>query len=205
MIVIVDYGLGNLGSVLNMLKKVRAEAVVSSDPAVICEASKLILPGVGSFDSGMRNLGNRGLIPVLEERVLRHGTPILGLCLGMQLFTKRSEEGEIPGLGWIDAETVRFNFDSATEKLRVPHMGWNTVEIVRAHGIYKDMFEEPRFYFVHSYHVKSSDPSIVLTTTRFGYDFTSSVAKENVVGVQFHPEKSHKYGMKVLKNFAEVL
>lgn len=205
MIVIIDYGLGNLGSVLNMLRKIGAQAVISADLAVIGDASKLILPGVGSFDNGMRNLESRGLIPLLEEKVLRQETPILGLCLGMQLLSRRSEEGELPGLGWIDAESLRFRFDGATEKLRVPHMGWNTVQIVREHRLFNGMSDEPRFYFVHSYHVKCNDPADVLTLTRYGYDFPSSVVKKNVLGVQFHPEKSHKFGMKLLKNFAEVL
>ncbi len=129
MVVIVDYGMGNLNSIANMLKKIRVEGMISSDPAVIREASKLILPGVGAFNSGMKNLRERGLVPVLEEKVIQRKTPILGICLGMHLFTGGSEEGEIPGLGWIDSLAVKFKPDNKGQKLRVPHMGWNSVEI----------------------------------------------------------------------------
>jgi len=203
MIVIVDYGMGNLGSVLNMLKKIRVEAVISSDPSVIGKAFKLILPGVGAFDNGMKNLEERGLIPLLEEKVIKQKVLILGVCLGMQLFTKKSEEGKSAGLGWIDAHVVRFNFEHSIGKLRVPHMGWNTIEIVQEHRLFKDMFEEERFYFVHSYHVKCNNNSNILSLTKYGYNFPSSIIKENIIGVQFHPEKSHKFGMKLLKNFVE--
>jgi glutamine amidotransferase len=203
MIVIVDYGMGNLGSIANMLKKVGAEAVISSEAAAIERADKLILPGVGAYDNGMKNLAERGLIPLLNAKVLQDKTPILGLCLGMQLFARRSEEGQLPGLGWLDAETVRFKLDAAHTHLKIPHMGWNTLRICQSHPIFADADEEPRFYFVHSYHVVCAGPQIVLAQTHYGYDFASAVVKDNVVGVQFHPEKSHKFGMKLLRNFAE--
>ena len=203
MIVVIDYGIGNLGSIANMLKKVGVEAVVSSEAAVIDRADKLILPGVGAFDNGMKNLAERGLIPLLNDKVLEDQTPILGLCLGMQLFTQRSEEGELPGLGWLEAETVRFKFDQAHARLKIPHMGWNTVQVCQPHPIFADMEADMRFYFVHSYHVVCAEARTVLAQTHYGYDFASAVAKENIVGVQFHPEKSHKFGMKLLRNFAE--
>lgn len=203
MIVIVDYGMGNLGSIHNMLKKVEVKSVISSDPKEIAKADKLILPGVGAFDHAMTNLSASKLMPLLNEKVLMEKIQLLGVCLGMQLLTKRSEEGSMPGLGWVDAETVRFRFES-NKRLKIPHMGWNTVEVKRNDPLFKDMHEEPRFYFVHSYYVRCNDPSNVLTTTNYGEDFCSSFVKDNIRGVQFHPEKSHKFGMKLLKNFADL-
>jgi glutamine amidotransferase len=203
LIVIIDYGMGNLGSIQNMLKKVNAQAVVSSDRKVIASADKLILPGVGSFDHAIANLNRQGLIPLLNEKTIDSKIPLLGVCLGMQLLTKRSEEGVMPGLGWIDAETVRFRFEN--QKLKIPHMGWNSAEIKkRDDPLFKDFGDDPRFYFVHSYYVRCNDPSNVLAITNYGLDFCSSVVKENIRGVQFHPEKSHKFGMRLLKNFADL-
>ena len=203
MIVVVDYGMGNLGSIMNMLKKVEAKALLSSDIAEIEKADKLILPGVGSFDAGMNNLSTLGLIPILNKKVIEDRTPMLGICLGMQLLTKRSEEGNLPGLGWIDADTVRFKFDDVQGmKNKIPHMGWNTVELVKASKLFNDMYPEPRFYFVHSYHVRCNKEEDILTKTFYGYYFISSIVAGNIAGVQFHPEKSHKFGMKLLGNFA---
>jgi imidazole glycerol-phosphate synthase subunit HisH len=201
-IAIVDYGMGNLGSVSNMLKRVGVEAVITSDPEVILGASKLILPGVGSFDNGMANLSERGLKGVLERKVLAEKTPILGICLGMQLFSGRSEEGTLPGLGWIDAETVRFRFPPEQGHLKVPHMGWNNLSPAREHPLLSGFDEPPRFYFVHSFHVRCARREDVLATCHYGFDFTASVWHENILGTQFHPEKSHKFGMRVLSNFA---
>lgn len=206
MIAIIDYGMGNLGSIANMLKKIGAEARITHDPAVIERAEKLILPGVGAFDHGMQALEARGLIPVLNQRVLVERAPMLGLCLGMQLFTQRSEEGQLPGLGWIKGETVRFKFDALSPQPKIPHMGWNTLRVCRPHPIFADTPEnelEPRFYFVHSYHVRCAEAGVVLGETHYGYAFASAVAQGNIAGVQFHPEKSHKFGMRLLKNFAE--
>ena len=203
MIVVVDYGLGNLGSIANMLKKIGAHAVVSSDPAVVEKADKLILPGVGAFDAGMKNLETRGLIPLLNYRVLEQKTPILGVRLGMQLLCKRSEEGQLPGLGWLDAEVIRFKFDGNIANLKIPHMGWNTLAVRQPHPLFADLEAENRFYFVHSYHVVCADMGNVLAQTNYGFDFASAVVKDNIMGVQFHPEKSHKFGMRLYKNFAE--
>jgi glutamine amidotransferase len=203
MIAIIDYGLGNLGSIANMLKKVSARTTISSDPAVIAQANKLILPGVGAFDAGMKNLEARGLIPLLNAQVQEKKVPILGVCLGMQLLSRRSEEGQLPGLGWLDAETIRFKFDYASANLKIPHMGWNRLTVCQPHPLFADIDAEIRFYFVHSYHVVCSDPDNVLAQTTYGFDFTSAVVKDNIMGVQFHPEKSHKFGMRLLKNFAE--
>lgn len=203
MITIIDYGLGNLGSMLNMFKKVGADAIISADPKVIAKADKLILLGVGSFDAGMERLKGKGLIPVLQKRVLEEKIPILGVCLGMQLFCKRSEEGQLFGLGWLDAETVRFNFEGENVNLKIPHMGWNQLTVRQSHPLFSGLEDNNRFYFVHSYHVVCAYSDNILATTSYGIDFTSAIIKDNIMGVQFHPEKSHKFGMHLLKNFAE--
>ncbi len=202
MITIVDYGMGNLGSVVNMFKKIRVPSMTTSEAAVISQASKIVLPGVGSYGSGMANLAQMGLAAVLTDKVVREKTPILGICLGMQLFTEKGEEGDARGLGWIQGSTVRFRLDGAPQ-MKVPHMRWNTVARVRDHPIFTDWPEESRFYFVHSYHVLCGDDGDVIGTTEYGYHFTSVIAHDNILGVQFHPEKSHKFGMKLLQNFAE--
>jgi glutamine amidotransferase len=203
MIVIVDYGIGNLASVLNMFKKIGAKDVcVSADLEVISKASKLFLPGVGSFDAGMNNLEKSNLIPLLNKKVIKDKIPLLGICLGMQLLTKKSEEGVKPGLGWIDAETVKFNLDPSL-KLKVPHMGWNYIKVLNQNPLI-EMESKSRFYFVHSYHVKCKDESQSLATCHFGFDFTCMVKKDNIYGAQFHPEKSLKFGMQILDNFAKL-
>jgi len=203
-IVIVDYGVGNLGSILNMLRYLKIDATISSKISDIESAEKLILPGVGAFDDGMEKLYNTGLISALQKKVMDQKTPILGICLGMQLFTEKSEEGTTPGLGWIDAETKRFRFNGLNTKLKIPHMGWNTVKIHDASTLYKGMDGEARFYFIHSYYVQCHNPNNIITTTPYGIEFTSSLKSNNIYGVQFHPEKSHKFGMKLFKNFAEM-
>lgn len=201
MVVIINYGMGNIGSISNMLKRVGAEAIVSSNPQEIKKAARLILPGVGAFNNGMDNLNNLGLTSVLNEKVIQQKTPILGICLGMQLMTKSSEEGSRPGLGWIDASTIRFKFGKEKQNLKIPHMGWNTIKWKKESVLFRDMFEEPRFYFVHSYHAVCNDEEDILATTNYGYDFVSAFQRDNIIGVQFHPEKSHKFGMQVLRNF----
>ena len=204
MIVIVDYKMGNLGSIKNMVKIVGGEAVISSDPEIIYRADGLILSGVGAFDSGMKAIKELGLYELLQKKVNESKTPILGLCLGMQLFTKGSEEGCMPGFGWIDGESVKFNFDEQDNKLKIPHMGWNSLKIKQDIPIFRDIGDEPRFYFVHSYHVVCNNEQQVVAETNFGYDFVSVVTKDNIIGMQFHPEKSHKFGMKVFTNFLEM-
>jgi glutamine amidotransferase len=203
MINIVDIGMGNLGSILNMLKKVKADARISSGQEDIEQADKLILPGVGAFDNAMDNLLKMDLRPILERKVMVDRVPILGICLGMQLFSKRSEEGVLPGLGWIDAETVRFRFPNDQNGLKVPHMGWNTVNLRHDPILFEGLETDARFYFVHSYHLVCANESNIMTTTPYGYDFASSIRSDNIFGTQFHPEKSHRYGMRLLKNFAE--
>jgi glutamine amidotransferase len=203
MIVIVDYGIGNLASVLNMFKKIGATNVcISKDYAIIEKATKLILPGVGAFDAGMDNLEKSGLIPLLNKKVIEDKIPLLGICLGMQLLTKKSEEGVKPGLGWIDAETLKFNLDPSL-KLKVPHMGWNYIKVLNQNPLI-EMESKSRFYFVHSYYVKCKEESQSIATSDFGIDFTCMVNKDNIYGAQFHPEKSLKFGMQVLENFARL-
>jgi glutamine amidotransferase len=203
MIVIVDYGMGNLRSILNKLQRMDAEAIISSKVEDIEKAEKLILPGVGSFAAGMDNLEKHNLIHILTKKVIEEKVPILGICLGMQLLTKRSEEGNADGLGWIDAETKQFEFERNNNKLKVPHMGWNTIDIRRDSALLKGIPINSTFYFVHSYHVCCNGANSVVATTNYGYDFTSVIQKENIFGTQFHPEKSHKNGIRLLKNFVE--
>jgi glutamine amidotransferase len=200
MVTIIDYKVGNIGSIQNMIKRIGTDAIVSSREVDIKNAEKLILPGVGSFDYGMTQLSNSGLIDVLNQKVLIEKTPILGICLGAQMFTNGSEEGSLKGLSWIDAETKKFKF-SDNQKIKVPHMGWNEVVLKKESLLFKDMYLNPRFYFVHSYYLKANTSDDVLTETNYGFDFVSALEKENIVGVQFHPEKSHKFGMKILNNF----
>jgi len=203
-IAIVDYGMGNLGSVYNMLRRVNVDARVTSDPSVIREAEKIVLPGVGAFDNGMKSIALLGLKEVLDEAVLGRGTPVLGICLGMQLMTARSEEGELPGLNWIKADTIRFRFPEEKRHLKVPHMGWNSLVITRENPLLACFEEKPRFYFVHSYYVSCRDPNDLLATCEYGIVFPAAIACGNIMGTQFHPEKSHRFGMRVLKNFAEM-
>jgi glutamine amidotransferase len=206
MIVVIDYGLGNFGSIVNMFKRVGASAATSSDPKIIAAAEKLVLPGVGAFDHGIRHIQERGLLDVLNEKVLGQKTPVLGVCLGCQLITKSSEEGGLPGLGWIDAATVRFHFGAENRDLKVPHMGWNTVQSTRSDTLFAGFSSEsePAFYFVHSYHLVCAQAADVLATCRYGYDFPCAVQHENIFGTQFHPEKSHRFGKKLLSNFARL-
>jgi len=203
MIAIIDYGMGNAGSIHNMLARIGAESTITSSPDSIAAAEKLILPGVGAFDQAMTNLRQLGLVSLLDDRVMGQGVPILGICLGMQLLSRSSEEGTLPGLGWIPARTIRFRFDGPAAGLRIPHMGWNRVEVNRRGSILDGLPDGARFYFVHSYHVCCEDPQNVLATTNYGITFHSAVIRGNIAGTQFHPEKSHKFGLHVLRRFAE--
>ncbi len=205
MITIIDYGLGNLGSIKNMLKKAGFPSIITNDPEDVKKADKIILPGVGAFDTGMRNLREDGLYDLLNQKVLVEKVPVLGLCLGAQLITNGSEEGNLPGFGWVDGDSVRFKLDGLgnDQRLKIPHMGWNVLDIVHDHPYLKGLPEDRRFYFVHSYHMVCRNPEDVIANTTYGYAFASIIGHGNVVGMQFHPEKSHKFGLQVLRNFAE--
>ena len=204
MVVIVDTGLGNQKSVANMAKRLGVPARISATPEHIRHADRLILPGVGSFDAGMKRLNERGIVPPLEERVLGDGVPLLGICLGMQLLTRRSDEGTLPGLGWVQADTVAFRFAGNAAGPRLPHMGWDEVCPADSCEFFQPIEGESRFYFVHSYHVDCDNPEDVLATTHYGYDFVSAFRYRNIIGVQFHPEKSHVYGMAFMQSFCGV-
>jgi glutamine amidotransferase len=202
LIFIVDYNLGNPKSIKNMLGYLGIESQITSDPIGIASADRLILPGVGHFQHGMEQLRQMGLIEVLNKVVLEDKKPILGICLGMQLLTQFSEEGNVEGLGFIDAQTKKFNLDDP--KLKIPHMGWNTVKFNKESELTTEIRSNPRYYFVHSYYVECNDKNDVLCTTQYGQEFVSGFQNDNIFGLQFHPEKSHKFGMELLVNFCNI-
>lgn len=205
--VIIDYGMGNLHSVLKAIERLSYSAKISENKDDILNAKKLLLPGVGHYASGMKRLKELGYYDILNKKVLEEKIPILGICLGMQLFTKRSEEGDTKGFGWVDAETKRFEFTGAHHKYRVPHVGWNTVNVTKkGNPLMTDILEKdenPAFYFVHSYFVECKNENDVLLKTEYGKEFVSGINKGNIYGTQFHPEKSHSIGLKIIKNFIE--
>jgi imidazole glycerol-phosphate synthase subunit HisH len=204
-IVIIDYGLGNVKSIQNQLKRISAPSTISSDKRIIEKADKLILPGVGHFEQGMKSLRKSKLIETLTDKVLNAKTPILGICLGMQLFTEMSEEGHLKGLGWIKAKTIRFNHSDCTDKrYRIPHIGWNNLQINKENKLLEGITEDSFFYFVHSYHVVCENENDILTNTKYAYSFTSAVHNDNIWGTQFHPEKSHQDGLRILNNFINI-
>jgi imidazole glycerol-phosphate synthase subunit HisH len=202
MIVIIDYGMGNLRSVQKAFERIRIPATISSNPQEIEQAEKLVLPGVGHFERGISNLKNKGLFDLLNEQVQVKKKPILGICLGMQLMTEFSEEGNCNGFGWLKAKTQKFSFQ--TNGLKIPHMGWNNLSIKKSDTIFKDITADNFFYFVHSYYVSCESVTDILAETGYGNKFVSSFQKENIFGCQFHPEKSHDKGLQILKNYAEM-
>ena len=199
-VAIVDYGMGNLHSVKRKLDRIGVHGHVTSDADEILRADKLLLPGVGHFGRAMQHLTTLSLVPALHEAVTGRKTPILGICLGMQLLARHSQEGDVEGLGWIDADVVRFAIDD-TRRFKVPHMGWNGVRADRPSPLLTGVTEQTEFYFVHAYHMVCRDRDDVLGDTDYGYRFASVVQRENVYGVQFHPEKSHDAGEALLGNF----
>lgn len=202
MIVIVDYGLGNLGSVKNMLRKIGEDSIITSDPAQILESTKLILPGVGSFDAGITKIRKLGIEEILNEMAMIKKIPILGICLGAQLMTKSSDEGSEPGLGWFDAHTKKFNHKDIEGKWPLPNIGWRNVQAINEYSLL-NQFDCSRFYFVHSYVLTPHDSSLVSLTSKYGYEFACGLHKDNLHCVQFHPEKSHSFGKKFLQNFVK--
>lgn len=204
MILIYDYDVGNINSISNMLKKVgEKNVIISNQVDDILNSKKIILPGVGHFDHGIKKLQQTGdSFSALNNRVLIDKIPLLGICLGAQLLCNSSQEGIEVGLGWIDAEVVRFKFDE-NNKLPIPNMGWCETEILKQNEITKDLFD-PRFYYVHSYHIKCNNPDNVVMESNYGYNFTSAISRDNIYGVQFHPEKSHNFGLTLLRNFCNI-
>ncbi|GAB3961712.1 imidazole glycerol phosphate synthase subunit HisH [Spirosoma harenae] len=198
--IIIDYGMGNLRSVQKKFERQQARVRISSDKHEISKAEKLVLPGVGHFASGVKKLKESGVWDVLNYKVLVEQTPILGICLGMQLMARSSEEGDVDGLGWFDARVVRF---SVSDKLtyKIPHMGWNSGIYTQQSGLFSGIPEKAQFYFVHSYHMVCNEPEDVLIMTTYDYPFVSAIAKKNIYGTQFHPEKSHNWGEQIISNF----
>lgn len=203
MIAIVDYGLGNVRAFANIYKRLNIEAVLASTADVLERAERIILPGVGSFDWAMRRLERSGLRPALEERVTVAGRPVLGVCVGMQMMARSSEEGKEPGLGWIDAEVRRFVPEADGGARMLPHMGWNDVMPSRDNALLKGLEDEARFYFLHSYYFAPDKEGEVIAAADYGGRFACAVQSGNCYGVQFHPEKSHGWGIRLLRNFAE--
>lgn len=202
-IVIVNYGMGNLRSVQKKLARIGAEVNISSDPGEIRHASKLILPGVGHFANGVKKLTELGIWDVLNKAVLIDKTPILGICLGMQLMAGYSEEGAVEGLGWFDADVIRFRIENKI-KYKVPHMAWNSVNVQKESALLDNIPDNTMFYFVHSFHIRCNEQKVILSTTEYEYEFTSAIQKENIYGTQFHPEKSHDWGEQLLTNFVKM-
>ena len=198
MIGLVDYGLGNIGSVSNMFKRVGAETTRVSTPEEIAGVDKLLLPGVGSFDTGVTRLREPGLFDAIRD-FAASGRPLLGICLGMQLLMDGSDEGVLPGLGLLSGRSIRFD---GSLNIRVPHMGWSTATPVREDALVADLPDDSRYYFVHTFHVVPDEASTTLAVTDYGIPFTSMVRVGNVMGAQFHPEKSHTFGMAIMRNFA---
>lgn len=201
MIHIVDYGAGNIGSITNMIKKAGGQSLVTSKLEEILLAEKLILPGVGHFDNGMKKLQDSGLIAGLNEKVIKQKCPVLGICLGAQMMTLSSEEGTEKGLGWFNAHVIKFK---SNDGLKVPHMGWSNVVIEKNTTLSTEMNSGFKYYFVHSYYMRANNTNDVLFKANYGIDFAAGLSRENIYAVQFHPEKSHKYGLKLIQNFIKI-
>ncbi len=203
MIAIIDYGLGNLQAFANIYRRLGLEVFAAREPKDLLKAKKLILPGVGAFDWAMERLNASGLRTALDEAVLGRRVEVLGVCVGMQMMAQRSEEGKLQGLGWISGDVVRFDTATLIQKTHLPHMGWNDVTPTTTDGLFRGL-EAPRYYFLHSYFIEPTNAEDSLATTQYGRSFTSAIARDNIYGTQFHPEKSHNWGTQLLANFARV-
>lgn len=201
-VTLVDYGLGNIQAFAHIYQRLNIPVAVATTAEQMAGAEKIILPGVGAFDWAMTRLNHSGLRDALDNLVLKHKIPVLGVCVGMQMMAHRSEEGKLPGLGWIDAEVVRFD-PAKINHAPLPHMGWNDVRPSGPDSLFRDI-EGPRYYFLHSYYIAPCRPTDVLGTAHYGSDFTAAVRSDHVFGTQFHPEKSHQWGIALLRNFAEL-
>ncbi|MCH9756371.1 MAG: imidazole glycerol phosphate synthase subunit HisH [Gammaproteobacteria bacterium] len=199
---ILNYGLGNISSITNMIQKAGGRASLCNKPSDLLNAEKIILPGVGAFDYGMQRLNDEAWIDTLNFMVMERKTPILGICLGMQLMCLSSEEGLLPGLSWINAKVKRFK-SPQIDGYKVPHMGWNIAKMAQENALFQDNGLEQRFYFVHSFYVDCYEPQDIVLQTYHGNEFVSGFQKDNIFGVQFHPEKSHRFGLSLMKNFIE--
>lgn len=204
MIGIINYGLGNISAFATVFKNLNIEYKIITGSDELQNLDKIVLPGVGAFDHAMSLLNNSGMREKLEEKVLNHNIPVIGICVGMQILGNRSEEGKLPGLGWIDGDIKKFDTTKIPFKTSLPHMGWNTIESNSDNSLLINLDENRRFYFLHSYYFESNDIRNEIAYTDYGITFTSVVNKKNIYGVQFHPEKSHHNGVQVLKNFAEL-
>jgi len=203
MIAIINYGIGNLTSVLNMFRRIGVEAVITGNPAIINNANKLLLPGVGHFDSCIKSFDKSGLRELVENKVFNEKIPLLGICVGAQMMTRGSEEGKEIGLGWVNADTVRFKFDQ-NSKLKIPNMGWNHLIQTKISPLWDNLEDEARFYFAHSYHFIFDNEEFITGKAKYGYEYPVAYQNDNIFATQFHPEKSHKFGMKVLENFSRL-
>lgn len=204
MIHIVDYGVGNIQAFLTMYKRLGVEVCCASDAGLLSSAEKIILPGVGAFDHAMNLLKVSGMQEMLNKKILEDAVPVLGICVGMQMLAKSSEEGNLPGLGWIEGKVKSFHSNKSSVNLPMPHMGWNDVKPISNTTLFKGFSEDIRFYFLHSYYFDCDNQEHVGATAEYGFQFHCSIEKENIFGVQFHPEKSHHWGAMLLKNFAEL-
>lgn len=204
MISIVNYGLGNIQAFANIYKRLNIAVDIASLPHDLLGADKIILPGVGAFDWAMKRLNESGMRGALEEAVVGRGKPVLGICVGMQMMANRSDEGVLAGLGWIDAEVRKFDPAAFTQKTHLPHMGWNDVTPLKDNSLFNNLGSGACFYFLHSYYFLPHDPDHILAVTDYNGRYASAVSSGNVFGVQFHPEKSHQWGIQLLKNFAEL-
>lgn len=204
MISIVDYGVGNVQAIANLYRRLHIDTTMASTPEAVAAADRLILPGVGAFDGAMDMLQASGMRESLDEQVLRRGRPVLGICVGMQMLACSSEEGGRPGLSWIDATVRRFPSTHDGRAVQMPHMGWNDVVPAPGEALFRGIERDARFYFLHSYYFEPTNPRQRIGTTDYEFAFASAVRHENIHGVQFHPEKSHHWGIALLKNFAEL-
>jgi imidazole glycerol-phosphate synthase subunit HisH len=202
MVAILNYGIGNVHSIYNMLKKINVSSLIATTVEDVAKADKLILPGVGHFDYCMQQFQQAPFFEAVNQRVLKEQVPVLGVCVGCQMLFSQSEEGQEKGLGWIPGTVIKFRQDKMDVNRTIPHMAWTDVAPQGDNRLFKDI-NEPRFYFVHSYHISGTNEAYVTSKAFYGYEFVASVKKENIMGVQFHPEKSHKFGMKLYENFAK--